>query len=60
MADMLHKGPGTALRSIKRAGPERLACGIFGSCKMPLRSGGLGCYPISDFVHVDVGRVRTW
>jgi uncharacterized protein YcbK (DUF882 family) len=25
-----------------------------------LRGGGVGFYPASDFVHVDVGRVRTW
>jgi len=25
-----------------------------------LRRGGVGYYPSSDFVHVDVGRVRTW
>ncbi len=25
-----------------------------------LRSGGVGYYPASDFVHVDVGRVRSW
>jgi uncharacterized protein YcbK (DUF882 family) len=25
-----------------------------------LRGGGVGIYPESDFVHVDVGRVRTW
>ena len=25
-----------------------------------LRAGGVGYYPRSDFVHVDVGRVRTW
>ncbi len=25
-----------------------------------LRGGGVGIYPRSDFVHVDVGRVRTW
>lgn len=25
-----------------------------------LRRGGVGLYPASDFVHVDVGRVRTW
>ncbi len=24
------------------------------------RAGGVGYYPASDFVHVDVGRVRTW
>lgn len=25
-----------------------------------LRLGGVGYYPVSDFVHVDVGRVRYW
>jgi uncharacterized protein YcbK (DUF882 family) len=25
-----------------------------------MRSGGVGYYPASDFVHVDVGRVRYW
>lgn len=25
-----------------------------------LKGGGVGYYPTSDFVHVDVGRVRTW
>jgi uncharacterized protein YcbK (DUF882 family) len=25
-----------------------------------LRAGGVGFYPRSDFVHVDVGRVRSW
>lgn len=27
---------------------------------LALRSGGVGYYPDSDFVHVDVGRVRRW
>ncbi len=27
---------------------------------LTLRGGGVGYYPHSDFVHVDVGRVRTW
>jgi len=27
---------------------------------LTLRSGGVGYYPTSDFVHVDVGRVRSW
>lgn len=27
---------------------------------LSLHSGGVGFYPASDFVHVDVGRVRTW
>jgi uncharacterized protein YcbK (DUF882 family) len=25
-----------------------------------LQLGGVGYYPRSDFVHLDVGRVRTW
>lgn len=27
---------------------------------LALHGGGVGYYPQSDFVHVDVGRVRTW
>lgn len=27
---------------------------------LSLRGGGVGYYPASDFVHVDVGRVRRW
>jgi uncharacterized protein YcbK (DUF882 family) len=27
---------------------------------LALRSGGVGYYPRSDFIHVDVGRVRQW
>jgi uncharacterized protein YcbK (DUF882 family) len=27
---------------------------------LALRLGGVGYYPTSDFVHVDVGRVRFW
>lgn len=27
---------------------------------LALQGGGVGYYPQSDFVHVDVGRVRTW
>jgi uncharacterized protein YcbK (DUF882 family) len=27
---------------------------------LALRDGGVGIYPISDFLHVDVGRVRRW
>jgi len=30
------------------------------SAAMAVRGGGVGYYPVSDFVHVDVGRVRTW
>lgn len=27
---------------------------------LALKGGGVGYYPVSDFVHVDVGRVRQW
>jgi uncharacterized protein YcbK (DUF882 family) len=27
---------------------------------LSLGKGGVGFYPVSNFVHVDVGRVRTW
>jgi uncharacterized protein YcbK (DUF882 family) len=27
---------------------------------LELHRGGVGYYPVSDFVHVDVGRVRHW
>jgi uncharacterized protein YcbK (DUF882 family) len=39
--------PGIKLRDLYRAAID-------------LRGGGVGIYPGSDFVHVDVGRVRTW
>lgn len=39
--------PGTELSYLKRSA-------------IALRSGGVGYYPSSDFVHVDTGRVRTW
>ena len=39
--------PGVALRDLYRTA-------------VGLHSGGVGIYPGSDFIHVDVGRVRTW
>jgi uncharacterized protein YcbK (DUF882 family) len=27
---------------------------------LSLKKGGVGYYPVSNFVHVDVGRVRRW
>jgi len=39
--------PGCALKDLERAAVE-------------LRMGGVGCYPSSNFVHVDVGRIRYW
>ena len=31
-----------------------------GRAALSLKSGGVGMYPESDFVHIDTGRVRTW
>jgi uncharacterized protein YcbK (DUF882 family) len=39
--------PGIALADLRDAG-------------LMLRGGGVGYYPGSNFVHLDVGRVRTW
>lgn len=38
---------GYELKSLQRAAAD-------------LRRGGVGYYPLSDFVHVDVGRIRYW
>jgi uncharacterized protein YcbK (DUF882 family) len=39
--------PGHELKTLQRAAVD-------------LRGGGVGYYPSSDFVHIDVGRVRYW
>lgn len=39
--------PGIALADLRRAA-------------LALQGGGVGYYPASDFVHLDVGRVRAW
>jgi len=39
--------PGRRLRDVRRAA-------------VALRGGGVGYYPRSDFIHVDIGRVRYW
>jgi uncharacterized protein YcbK (DUF882 family) len=39
--------PGYALKSVRQAAVD-------------LQRGGVGYYPSSDFVHVDIGRVRYW
>jgi uncharacterized protein YcbK (DUF882 family) len=46
MATDLHL-PGRSLASLRNAA-------------LSLRAGGVGYYPASQFVHVDVGRVRSW
>lgn len=39
--------PGRTLRQVREAA-------------LALRGGGVGYYPLSDFVHMDVGRMRWW
>ena len=39
--------PGCELSELRRAA-------------LSLHAGGVGYYPKSNFVHVDVGRIRTW
>ena len=42
---------------IRLPGTETLK---FRDAALALRRGGVGYYPASDFIHVDVGRVRRW
>jgi uncharacterized protein YcbK (DUF882 family) len=39
--------PGYELKTLQRAAVD-------------LQKGGVGYYPSSDFVHVDIGRIRYW
>jgi uncharacterized protein YcbK (DUF882 family) len=41
------RSPGRTLSNLRKAA-------------MALKGGGVGYYPKSDFVHVDIGRVRYW
>ena len=41
------RAPGRALDSLRKAA-------------LAMKAGGVGYYPKSDFVHIDVGRVRYW
>ena len=64
---MLHaESHGVAAKSLHMQGMAidiRLAdraLNVVHSAARSLRLGGVGYYPASDFVHVDVGRVRYW
>jgi uncharacterized protein YcbK (DUF882 family) len=39
--------PGHSVRQVGRAAAS-------------LKAGGVGLYPVSDFVHIDTGRIRFW
>lgn len=60
------EGHGTATKSLHMQGQAidiRLAdrkLTDLHTAAVSLRAGGVGFYPSSDFVHVDVGRVRYW
>ena len=64
---MLHRrSHGVATHSLHMKGmavdirlPDRKLADLHKSA-LELRAGGVGYYPKSDFVHVDVGRVRRW
>lgn len=60
------EGHGTAMKSLHMQGQAidiRLADRALTDvhrAAVSLRAGGVGYYPSSDFVHIDVGRVRYW
>ncbi len=65
-AALRRKSEGVAARSLHMVGQAidiRMA-GVpltrLRSAALDLRSGGVGYYPASNFVHVDTGRVRRW
>ena len=60
------KNPGVAAHSLHMAGQAAdirlpgVPLASLRSAALALKAGGVGYYPQSDFVHVDVGSVRTW
>lgn len=61
-----HEHSGVAAKSLHMQGmaidirvPGRSLASLHDTA-LALHGGGVGYYPTSDFVHVDVGRVRTW
>lgn len=64
---MLHsRSDGVAAHSLHMEGMamdirvEGVALDRLHKAALSLKRGGVGYYPTSNFVHVDVGRVRTW
>ena len=61
-----HENSGVATKSLHMQGKAvdiRIAgrpLSLVHKAALSLRGGGVGYYPSSDFVHVDIGRVRTW
>jgi uncharacterized protein YcbK (DUF882 family) len=64
---MLHaNSDGVATRSLHMDGKavdiriHGRALSLLRKTALAMKAGGVGYYPSSDFVHVDVGRVRSW
>jgi uncharacterized protein YcbK (DUF882 family) len=64
---MLHaRSEGVAAHSLHMDGMamdirlDGVALNHLHTAALSLKKGGVGFYPVSNFVHVDVGRVRTW
>jgi uncharacterized protein YcbK (DUF882 family) len=64
---MLHaKSDGVATRSLHMDGKavdiriRGRALPLLRKTALAMKAGGVGYYPSSDFVHVDIGRVRSW
>jgi uncharacterized protein YcbK (DUF882 family) len=61
-----HENSGVATKSLHMQGKAvdiRIAgrpLAMVRKAALSLRGGGVGYYPSSDFVHIDIGRVRTW
>lgn len=65
-AKLIEAGHGVATTSLHMQGraidirlPDRPLLSVRAAA-LSLEAGGVGYYPKSDFVHVDVGRVRMW
>lgn len=64
---MLHaKSDGVATRSLHMDGkavdiriPGR-GLSLLRKTALSMKAGGVGYYPSSNFVHLDIGRVRSW
>jgi uncharacterized protein YcbK (DUF882 family) len=63
---LAHEGGGVAAKSLHMQGMaidirlSDVALPHLRDAALGLQGGGVGFYPRSDFVHVDVGRVRRW
>jgi len=65
-ASLRQRSEGVAAGSLHMKGqaidirPADVGLAALRACALDLRGGGVGYYPASNFIHIDVGRVRTW